>query len=116
MSKRVDLTEKVFGDLKVIEFSHQKNTHAMWDVKCLKCGSITKVSATNLKSGNSKGCRLCRDRALKKSKYSAEQRAVMLKERETSTVAVLAEKYDVSRQVIRTALRRALSEKMNAVT
>ena len=56
MSKRLDLTGREFGNLIVIEYVKTKNTHAVWKCKCTKCESIVEKDASNLMSGNTKGC------------------------------------------------------------
>lgn len=56
MMIREDLTNRQFGSLKVIEFSH-KDSHrnSYWKCQC-ECGNITIVAAAKLKSGHTKSC------------------------------------------------------------
>jgi len=60
MNKRAnnfkDLTNKRFGRLIVIEYSHTDNNRkAHWFCKC-NCGNIVKVGTGNLKNGKTKSC------------------------------------------------------------
>lgn len=55
-SLREDLTNQVFGKLKVIEYDKSVNESPYWIVKCLNCGKIYSVSATSLKSGGIESC------------------------------------------------------------
>ena len=50
-----DLTGKKFGKLTVIKKSYQKDNKIFWECKC-ECGTITIVSASNLRSGHTKSC------------------------------------------------------------
>lgn len=52
---RVDLTGKVFGRLKVVEFIHIKNHKAFWKCEC-SCGVIKSVASASLVSGGTKSC------------------------------------------------------------
>lgn len=53
-----DLTNQIFGVLKVIELNNEKSSikHKIWKCQCLNCGNITYVSTTNLVSGRTKSC------------------------------------------------------------
>lgn len=59
MSKRVDITGQQFGDLLVLGFIKNKNTHALYKCLCMLCNKTTLKTYTNLKSGNSKSCQSC---------------------------------------------------------
>ena len=59
MGKRKDLKNKIFGDIFVLEFYKQKNTHAHWKCLCMRCNKLVYVSASNLESGNTKSCTSC---------------------------------------------------------
>jgi hypothetical protein len=50
-NKLTDLTEKQFGELKVIEYT----TNGKWLCEC-SCGNKLEVNARDLKSGNTKSC------------------------------------------------------------
>lgn len=56
MSKRIDLTDKTFGRLTVIKFSHLKTGgKAYWECQC-DCGNQSVVGGYNLRSGHTKSC------------------------------------------------------------
>ena len=83
MSKRVDITGKTFGNVLVLEYSHTKNTHAMYKCKCKLCNSPMIVSYTNLKSGNTKSCTSCGQKTHGMSKHPLYHRFEALKMRNT---------------------------------
>jgi len=103
MSKRIDLTGKYFDNLEVLEYIGCVNTHAIYNCKCLKCGSITKVSASNLKSGNSKGCQKC-----KSYKFDLETSQIIHDrwKLDGATQKELAKEYNCSRGTIINAIKR----------
>lgn len=52
-----DLTDKVFGELKVISKAGvTKSKKTLWKCKCLLCGEITYVVTGHLKSGHTTTC------------------------------------------------------------
>lgn len=53
---RNDLTEKMFGELKVIEYDKSINENPYWIVECMNCGKIYSVSGESLKYIKSCGC------------------------------------------------------------
>lgn len=57
MAKRIDLTGKSFGDLKVIKLSDKRgnNNTLLWKCKC-SCGEITYVHGYSLLHGHYKSC------------------------------------------------------------
>jgi hypothetical protein len=63
--KIINLTGQIFGELKVIKFSHSKRFNSgvsvsHWTCEC-SCGKITKpIQATHLKSGTTKSCGCCK--------------------------------------------------------
>jgi hypothetical protein len=59
MSKRVDLVSEIFGDILVLEFYQQENSHAKWKCLCMLCNKLIYVTASNLKTGNTKSCNSC---------------------------------------------------------
>lgn len=69
MSTRENLENKIFGDILVLEYDTQINTHAQWKCLCMLCNQLTYVSAINLKSGNTKSCPSC---GQKKTNYIQE--------------------------------------------
>jgi hypothetical protein len=58
MSTRVNIKGKKFGNLNVLEFVGNRNTHAFWRVRCL-CGVEFEASYSNLISGNTTNCSSC---------------------------------------------------------
>jgi len=54
----IDLTGEIFGEWKVIKFSHRKSNNYYWNCIC-KCGNQKPVIANNLKRGKSIQCRSC---------------------------------------------------------
>lgn len=63
----VDRTGMVFGNLKVVGFSHRnKHGQSMWLCRC-KCGNKTKVQGATLAGGRQKSCG-CKFSGISKSK------------------------------------------------
>lgn len=62
MKRRVDLTGRVFGHLKVLNFSHEEGQHNYWLCVC-DCGKEKTIRANNLTTGHTKscGCRRIKD-------------------------------------------------------
>jgi hypothetical protein len=54
-SNLIDISGQLFGFLEVINFFNMYNGNSYWNCKCI-CGSIIKVSKSNLKAGNVKSC------------------------------------------------------------
>ena len=53
---KVDLSNKRFGKLTVIEYAgHNKHKHILWKCKC-DCGNIVEVDTGALNSGHTKSC------------------------------------------------------------
>ena len=50
-----DISGQCFGNLQVISFSEIKLGHTYWKCRC-KCGNITKVEGSHLKSGHTISC------------------------------------------------------------
>jgi hypothetical protein len=66
--KKIDLKNKVFGRLTVIDAAPSKNGDAVWKCKC-ECGNIINVLAYNLTSGHTKSCGcLCKEKASERMK------------------------------------------------
>lgn len=51
-----DETGKIYGDWKVIRRDKNRIGEAYWLCECLKCGTISSVLGTNLKTGKSQSC------------------------------------------------------------
>ena len=58
MSKRIDIKNKTFESLKVLSFVCNRNTHAVWNVKC-SCGTVFETTYSNLMSRNTTNCKSC---------------------------------------------------------
>lgn len=52
----LDLTDKVFGTLKVLEKVSGKGVSALWKCECSNCGNIINVLQSNLTSGATTSC------------------------------------------------------------
>lgn len=61
-SKRIDLTGKWFGDLKVIKLSDKRGSHntLLWECKCV-CGNTVYLQGYSLTNGIYKSCGCKRD-------------------------------------------------------
>ena len=60
--RRLDLTNQIFGNLKVIKMSNiKKGSHIYWDCKCLQCNSteLYPVRTDQLTSGLTTCCNKC---------------------------------------------------------
>ncbi|MEA3373021.1 MAG: Mor transcription activator family protein [Campylobacterota bacterium] len=109
MSKRIDITGIAFGNVKAIEYSHTKHTHAYWKVKCLLCDRIFTTSCSNLKRGNTTACAGCTVIGL-----SREQRDdIVHRKANKEGIASIARHYGVSRQKIYSVLKKMASAKEN---
>lgn len=53
--KAVDLTNMIFGELSVTNFSHTTGLKRYWNCVC-SCGSVSCVDGGSLRSGNTKSC------------------------------------------------------------
>ncbi|MBL0708636.1 MAG: hypothetical protein JJW00_06285 [Sulfurimonas sp.] len=69
MSARKDLQNMIFGDVLVLSFHKQMNTHAQWKCLCMICNETFYVISPNLKSTQTNSCRSC---AHKKTNYKQE--------------------------------------------
>lgn len=66
MSKLIDLTGKTFGYWEILERAENtKDGRAQWLCKCTKCNKTIKpVLGSHLRSGRSKACTSCRQKAM----------------------------------------------------
>lgn len=73
MSKRIDLTGKIFGKLKVLEYSHSDSRgQAYWKCECLNCGNIdVVVRGSHLRSGATKTCGCGLAEAVSKARHKS---------------------------------------------
>lgn len=64
MGKRLDLTNKKFGRLTALKFSHKVKNYLMWECLC-ECGKVIFTASSWLSSGNTKSCGCyCRDQTV----------------------------------------------------
>lgn len=56
MGKRIDLTGKTFGWLKVLGYSHTEKNRAYWKCICEVCGKEPTLSSLVLRSGSNVSC------------------------------------------------------------
>jgi hypothetical protein len=75
MSRKMDLTGQVFGQLTVVSYAGKRNGKNAWNCQC-SCGNHTVVERGALRSGNSKSCGCGRLRAITthKGTYTKEYR------------------------------------------
>jgi len=66
MTKLINLTNQTFGNWYVLSRAeNDRYGKAMWVCKCTKCGETEKaVSGSHLRSGRSKACEKCRQKAM----------------------------------------------------
>jgi len=96
MSKRIDITGKIFGDIYVVEFLGCKKTHAVYKCICMPCNRVRKVTYSNLKSGNTHACiSCCKEKINYKGKWEV---CHLLKE--GLAQEKIAERYGVARAAI----------------
>lgn len=55
MGRFVDLTDRVFGRLTVLERAPNRRSKTMWRCRCL-CGTVTDVGSSDLRGGSQKSC------------------------------------------------------------
>ena len=104
MKTRDNLTNKTFSNLLAVKYVKTKNTHAIWECKCLLCGSVINVSASNLKSGNSKSCSSCG----KKATTPETEKEIVKLLNKRKTVSSIAKQFHVSRHIVYRIKREAL--------
>lgn len=60
MGKLIDLTNKVFGDYKVVSLDKTKGKYKYyWNCVCLSCGQEKSIASHSIKSGKSTRCQKC---------------------------------------------------------
>ncbi|MDQ1340980.1 MAG: 7 protein [Campylobacterota bacterium] len=59
MSKRIDITRKIFNNIYILEYIGSTNTHAKYKCLCMPCNTVIHVTRANLVNGNSKSCQKC---------------------------------------------------------
>lgn len=80
MSYRKDHTGYKQGKLTFISYSHTKNTHAYWNIKC-KCGNIFKGDASRIIRQNTTSCMACKSIKHNYSKHVLYPRVSMMLKR-----------------------------------
>lgn len=101
MSKRIDIRGAVYNSILPLRFIENKNTHAIWKCKCLKCHKGIYVSYTNIVSGNTKSCASCGQRKLS----IKESKEIYKKRLNNLSVIKLSKEYNVSRNTIYRVLK-----------
>ena len=72
--KKIDLTDKVFDRLTVLEDTGKRNRcgHVIWECLC-SCGNITEVESHCLKNGNTKSCGCLHDEVITKHGHTSHK-------------------------------------------
>jgi len=96
LSKRIDITGKIFNDIYVLKFERNKNTHAEYKCLCMLCNETMFATYSNLKSGNTNGCQKC---GQKKTNYIQEF-YINQKLKNGMSIAAVARDLGPSRDVI----------------
>lgn len=95
MSKRIDLSNHIYGDILVLEFIKDKNTHAYWKCLCMLCNEVHFSTAANLKSGNTKSCVSCGQRI-----SNGLEQDIYWDLKKGCKIAHISKRYGVSRNVV----------------
>ncbi|WP_295084862.1 hypothetical protein [Sulfurimonas sp.] len=95
MSVRKNLQNKIFGDILVLEFDKQKNTHAQWKCLCMPCNKVHFFSASNLKSGNTKSCPSCGQKI-----SNGLEQDIYWDLKKGEKITHISKKYNVARSVV----------------
>ena len=106
MSTRRDPKDMIFGDILVLEYDKQVNTHARWKCLCMPCNKLMFVTATNLISGNTKSCGC----AQKKTNY-VQELAIIDAFKNCKNIAQLTRDFNLKRSVI----NRVINSKDNLI-
>lgn len=96
MSARIDITGKTYVNIKVIEYSHTKGTHAYWKAQCLLCDNIFTITYSNLQYGGTKACAGCTHIGLTREVRDDIMKRLTDKEKITS----IARHYGIGRRKI----------------
>ena len=101
MSKRVSIENQIFGDIYVLAFERNKNSHALYKCLCMCCNSLVYVTYSNLVSKNTTKCGSCANKAT-----SYKQECEILEEyNRHGNVSATAKKFKLSRQTIYRVIR-----------
>ena len=79
----------------VLEFQKQENTHAKYKCLCMLCNTIIYVTASNLKSGNTKSCQSCGQKI-----SNGLEQDIELALNNGERITNIAKKYNIDRSVI----------------
>ncbi len=101
MSKRIDITGQIFGNILVLEFDKNANTHALYKCLCMCCNTVLRVTYSNLTNKNTRNCRSC---ANKRTTYH-EEWDILEKYRSCENIAETARQFSVDRTVVRRILK-----------
>ena len=107
----MDISGKIFGRLKVIDFSYIKEHNSYWNCSC-ECGRTYIVRGSSLVSGNTKSCgcyKVPYNKGIRKLNKEQQDMVFNMKNTGSSSLAI-AEKFNVSRSTI----DRILLEYQNA--
>jgi hypothetical protein len=84
LSKRIDITGKVFNELTVLEYAETKNGCAYWRCQC-SCGNIVNVRSDHLRGGKIKSC------GCKVADYVSNSRHISLVGKRFGRLSVISE-------------------------
>lgn len=93
MPKALDLTNKIFGNLKAISKAPSKSGKTYWKCECLLCGNIKDIQTSHLTSGASQSCG-CQQIIF--GKASIEKKCILCGEKFTANVPNRQYCYDCS--------------------
>lgn len=101
MSARKDLTNFIYGDYTVLELDCiRDNDRAVWLIECSTCKFTKKSTGSNLLSGDTDKCQVCR--ANKKVGLTMAQidKIEILYFNDNITKQEIADKYNIPRHVV----------------
>jgi len=107
MSKRIDIRGVIYNSILPLRFIENKNTHAIWKCKCLKCHKAVYASYINIVTGNTKSCASCGQRKLS----IKEAKEIYKKKQNNISVIALAKEYNVERSTIYRTLKNMKMQK-----
>jgi len=102
MSKRIDITGKIFNDILVLEYAKSDNPiHAQYKCLCMRCNRVFYNTYCNLVYGKRKSCRSCSN---KKVNYPTE-REIVERAKNGERVSHIAKDLNVNRDSINRILK-----------
>lgn len=96
MSARKNIENEIFGDIWVLEFDKKSSTHALWKCLCMRCNKLIHVTASNLKSGNTKSCKSC---GQKTTNYKQEHE-ILSRLYKGDKIAHIARDFEIDRGIV----------------